>query len=137
MLANQRFNVQSPEPVGCGAAVSDTGGVNMDAITELMEGTQLPEQELASILRQGALVRLPFLEGRLQSAQTEAKRFEVKYHTTLTQLRQQGLPSDANYEMHEDFIEWEYWSDLATELKETTAQIRLLLNATANGLAIA
>ena len=112
------------------------GGIGMDAITELMEETQLPEGELASILRQGALLRLPYLEGRLQSAQTEAKRYEDKYRTTLAQLKEHGLPNDASYEFHEDFIEWEYWSDMIANLQQTTAQIRLLLNATANGPAV-
>ena len=102
----------------------------MHAIVELMEETQLPEEELNSILRQGALLRLPYLEGRLQSAKVEVERFEKKYHTTLEQLRQQGLPNDAGYEIHEDFIEWEYWSDVMARLQQTIAQIRLILNAT-------
>ena len=111
-------------------AVVRSMGVNMDAITGLMEESHLPEEELTSIVRQGALLRLPYLEGRLQSAQTEAERFEEKYRTTLSHLKQQGLPNDANYEFHEDFIEWEYWTDLIARLQQTTAKIRLLLDAT-------
>ncbi len=117
-------------------AIVRSMGVDMDAITGLMEESHLPEEELTSIVRQGALLRLPYLEGRLQSAQTEAERFEEKYHTTLSHLKQQGLPNDANYEFHEDFIEWEYWTDQISRLQETTAQIRLLLDATANGPAV-
>lgn len=107
----------------------------MHAIVELMDETKLPEEELTSILRQGALLRLPYLESRLQSAKTETERFEQEYQTTLEQLRRQGLPNDAGYEMHEDFIEWEYWSDVMVRLQQTIAQVRLILNATSGELA--
>jgi hypothetical protein len=104
----------------------------MDALTELVEETQLPEEELASILRQGALLRLPYLESRFQSARAEYERFERKYNTTLKQLRQEGLANDAGYELHEDFIEWEYWSDEMGRLQQTIAQIQHIVTATSS-----
>ena len=36
--------------------------------------------------------------------------FEVRYHTAIAQLEAEGLPDDADYAMHEDYIEWHYWS---------------------------
>ena len=73
--------------------------------------TEIPSEELASILHQGALLRLPFLEGKLNQAAARVRDFEEKHKITLPILRQQGLPADAGYELHEDFIEWEYWAD--------------------------
>ncbi|MBV7337774.1 hypothetical protein KFU94_58000 [Chloroflexi bacterium TSY] len=102
----------------------------MPGIVETVEKTQIPEGELASIIYQGALLRLPYLEGQLQAAIAETESFEQKYGQTLEQLSNRGLPSDADYEMHEDFIEWEYWSDTINSLQITIKQIRLLLNVT-------
>jgi len=48
-------------------------------------------------------------ESRLALAEYKIAAFERKYHTTLTRLRQDGLPDDASLEMHEDFVEWSGW----------------------------
>ena len=45
----------------------------------------------------------------LSHVQAQIQRYEQKYSTTLATLLQQGLPYDADYQMHEDFIEWEFW----------------------------
>jgi len=93
----------------------------------VMDVAELPAAELASILRQGAILRLPYLEGRLLQAREQVRRFEKKYGTTLDDLRSQGLPDDADYEMHEDFIEWEYWSDILHEISMTVRSVKALL----------
>ena len=77
----------------------------MEKTATPMGMAELPVEELASILRQGAILRLPYLEGRLFQAREQVRRFEDKYGTTLDVLSSQGLPDDADYEMHEDFIE--------------------------------
>lgn len=48
----------------------------MHGIVETVEKTQLPEAELASLIYQGALLRLPYLEGQLQPAIAETESFE-------------------------------------------------------------
>jgi hypothetical protein len=88
---------------------------------------KFPEMELAYILKQGTLLRLPHYEGRLMQARTSVKQFEVKYSTTLTTLRSEGLPDDATFEMHEDFIEWEYWSDKVQKTEEMINSMKQLL----------
>jgi hypothetical protein len=88
---------------------------------------KFPEMELAYILKQGTLLRLPHYEGRLMQARTSVKQFEVKYSTTLTALKSEGLPDDATFEMHEDFIEWEYWSDKAQKTEEMINSMKQLL----------
>jgi len=62
--------------------------------------TELPAEELASILKQGTILRLPYLESRLLRAQEQVERFEEKHKTTLETLESQGLPDDAGYELH-------------------------------------
>ena len=99
----------------------------MGSVVEIREMAELPVEELTSILRQGAILRLPYLEGRLLQASEQAKLFEEKYGTTLDNLKSQGLPDDADYEMHEDFIEWEYWDDVLRETGMTVKVIKALL----------
>ncbi|MDA0244338.1 MAG: hypothetical protein OT477_13050 [Chloroflexi bacterium] len=50
-----------------------------------------------------------------QQAQEQVRLFETRYNCTLAHLLTQGLPDDADYQMHEDFIEWEYWQDVLNE----------------------
>jgi hypothetical protein len=42
-------------------------------------------------------------------------------------LKSQGLPEDAGYETHEDFIEWEYWDDVLRETETVVRSIKALL----------
>jgi len=99
----------------------------MGRVVEIREMAELPTEELTSILRQGAILRLPYLEGRLLQASEQVKLFEEKYSITLDDLKSQGLPEDADYEMHEDFIEWEYWDDVLRETGMTVRTIKALL----------
>lgn len=82
-------------------------------MVNIWDAADFPAEELASIFRQGAILRLPYLESRLLRAQEQIRRFEEKHETTLAALKYRGLPDDAGYELHEDFIEWEYWSDVS------------------------
>ena len=75
-------------------------------------------------------MRLPYLEGRLLQAREEIKRFQEKHRTTLDTLKLQGLPDDADYEMHEDFIEWEYWTDVLHKTEKTVKSVKTLLEET-------
>jgi len=96
-------------------------------IEKVVKMAELPNDELVSILKQGALLRLPFLEGRLLEAEEQVKHFENKYQMTLDRLKSQGLPEDADFEMHEDFIEWEYWDDVLHESEMIVKSVKSLL----------
>lgn len=87
----------------------------MDTMIRVMDIAELPAQEMLSVLRQGSILRLPHLEARLRQAEERVSSFESAYQTTLTELTAQGLPDDAGYQFHEDFIEWEYWQDVRYE----------------------
>lgn len=99
----------------------------MESMVKVIEQAEIPTRELASILRQGAILRLPYLEGRLLQAREQLKRFEEQYGTTLEALRTQGLPETADYAMHEDFIEWEYYQDVQQETEMAVNSIKALL----------
>jgi len=81
-------------------------------------------------------LRLPYLEGRLLQAREQIKNFKKKYKITLNTLKSQGLPEDAHYEMHEDFIEWEYWNDVLQETETAVRSIKVLLEKLEGTVAI-
>lgn len=99
----------------------------MDKIIKVMDIAELPSQEMLSILRQGSMLRLPHLEGRLRQATEQVNRFEAVYGITLEKLMAQGLPDDANYQAHEDFIEWEYWQDVISETDNIIKNVKRIL----------
>lgn len=81
-----------------------------------------PEAKTAIIIHGIALYQST-LKKRLFLAQAKVKQLEDKYRTTLSQLDNKGLPEDANYEMHEDYIMWHHWTATVEKLTE---QITLL-----------
>ncbi len=99
----------------------------MGKMVKVMGMAELPAEELSFILRQGAILRLPYLEGCLLQAKEQVRRFEEKYRTTLAVLRDEGLPDNAGYELHEDFIEWEYWNDDLHKTELTIENIKVIL----------
>jgi hypothetical protein len=47
-----------------------------------------------------------------KAAQSKIRFFEEKYSIRLSELEELGLPDDAGYDMHEDYIMWHHWSDV-------------------------
>ncbi|MCK4417096.1 MAG: hypothetical protein KAV99_02900 [Candidatus Latescibacteria bacterium] len=89
-----------------------------------------PEEKIA-IISHGIALHLSALKKRLFLAQAKVRQFEEKYRITLAKLDTQGLPDDANYQMHEDYLMWHHWTDTAEKLK---GQIDLLQAIAAQGL---
>jgi len=79
----------------------------------------LPPEDLVEILSIGAAFRSLRLKKQLARAQSKIQEFEARYHTTLHQLEAEGLPNDADYAMHEDYIEWHYWSRVLERTRKT------------------
>ena len=90
----------------------------------------IPEEELNSIFRQGALLRMPYLESRYLQAKQNVRNYEKKYGIKLEKLISKGLPDDAGYEMHEDFIEGEYWNDVMNDTGYIMKQLKKILRGT-------
>ena len=77
----------------------------------------LPGEEREAIISLGATLRLSYLKKRLFLAESKVRNFEEQYGITLTQLEAEGLPDDADYHMHEDYIMWGHWSDVIDRIK--------------------
>jgi len=77
----------------------------------------LPREEREAIISQGAVLRLSNLRKRFFLAKSKVRFFEEQYGTNLTQLDAAGLPADAGYEMHEDYIMWHHWAEVVEKIK--------------------
>jgi hypothetical protein len=87
--------------------------------------------EQNAVLSHGAAIRLSDLKHRLFLAQSKVRHFEEKYQTTLAQLESHGLPEQADYEMHEDYIMWRHWDSVARRVQK---DIETLENIVQQGL---
>ena len=69
----------------------------------------LPDKDRETIISYGASLRLTSLKKRFFLADQKVKSFENQYKTTLEKIETEGIPEDADHEMHEDYIEWSHW----------------------------
>ncbi len=83
----------------------------------------LPREERETIISHGAALRLSNLRKRLFLAESKVRHFEEQYKVTLTRLDTDGLPDDAGYEMHEDYIMWHHWAAVADKIKKNIASL--------------
>jgi len=83
----------------------------------------LPREEREAIISHGTALRLSNLRKRLFLAESKVRHFEEKYRATLAQLDADGLPDDADYEMHEDYIMWHHWATVANKIKKDIASL--------------
>jgi hypothetical protein len=80
--------------------------------------SSLPPEERDAIISHGVALRLSNLRKRLFLAESKVRHFEEKYKVTLSQLDADGLADDADYEMHEDYILWHHWAEVADKTRK-------------------
>lgn len=83
----------------------------------------LPAEEQVAIIQEGAALRLGALKKRQFLAESKMHHLQEKYQTSLAALDAKGLPDDADYEVHEDYIIWHHWKEV---YESVTAQIARL-----------
>ena len=94
----------------------------------------LPGTEREAIIRYGAVLRLSGLERQLALAEQKVHRLEAKYRTTLPRLETAGLPDDAGYEMHEDYVMWRHWEKTASTLRQDLLAVQAVVQQTVREL---
>jgi hypothetical protein len=85
-------------------------------VDEAFLSLSIDEQE--AIISHGVALRLSDLRQRLFLAESKLRQYEEKYGTTLARLEASGLPDDAGYEMHEDYIMWRHWAGVANQAQQ-------------------
>ncbi|MFH1950511.1 MAG: hypothetical protein ABIL06_02720 [Pseudomonadota bacterium] len=78
----------------------------------------LASEEREAVISHGVALRLSDLRKRLFLAESKIRHFEGKYKITLAQVEAQGLPDNADYEMHEDYVMWRHWVGVADKAKK-------------------
>ena len=78
---------------------------------------RLSSEEREAVISHGVALRLSHLKKRLFLAESKIRHFEEKYRLTLGELETRGLPDDASYEMHEDYVMWRHWTGVANKAK--------------------
>jgi len=91
----------------------------------------LSEEDRRAILNVGVAFRRVDIEKKLARAQGIVEKFQAKYKTTIAELASVGLPDDAGYEMHEDYIMWHHWARVAERAQETLAVLNTLVENSA------
>ena len=91
---------------------------------------ELPIEEKGLILEIGSTMRAWEMQNKTDLAQHKIEQFENKYGTSLSVLQKRGLPIDADFQMHEDFIEWEYWAEILSESQKTLKILHTIMEAT-------
>ena len=84
----------------------------------------LPGKDRETIISYGASLRLTSLKKRFFLADQKVKYFENQYKTTLEKIEIEGIPEDADHEMHEDYIEWCHWVGAAKKCKKEIALVQ-------------
>ena len=97
------------------------------AFPELLERAFHPSpRSPRQIFSVGAAFHRLNLAKKTERAESKVCEPEARYHTTLAQLEAEGLPEDADYRMHEDYIEWHYWMGLEQSQKALSTLSALL-----------
>jgi hypothetical protein len=84
----------------------------------------LAAEEKTAIITHGMAFYLSAIKKKLFIAREKVLDFEKKYKITLKELDSNGLPDDAGFEMHEDYIMWHHWHDMSQKLKKQIENYR-------------
>ena len=79
--------------------------------------SSLSSEEKASVISHGVALRLSEWRNRLFLAESKVRSFEDKHSISLAELDEEGLPDDADHEMHEDYIMWHHWAEAAEKAR--------------------
>ncbi|MBI3795668.1 MAG: hypothetical protein HY268_01700 [Deltaproteobacteria bacterium] len=101
--------------------------MSTDTLTPIEKAfSSLPLEARETIIRHGVALRVAELQKRLFLAESKVRHFEERYRTTLDQLEATGLPDDASYEMHEEYILCHHWTAVARKAVQEIASLQHL-----------
>ena len=96
----------------------------MDVKTQVEQSfLALPGEDREAIISLGTTLRLSYLRKRLFLAESKVQHFEEQYGVTLAQLEAEGLPDNADHRLHEDYVMWQHWVEVADKIKPDVASL--------------
>jgi len=101
--------------------------MSADTMTPIEKAfSSLPLEARETIIRHGVALRVAELQKRLFLAETKVRQFEERYQTTLSPLDATGLPDNADYAMHEEYILWHHWTAVARKVAQEIISLQNL-----------
>ncbi len=87
-----------------------------EILSEFDESTR---QELVlGALRKVTKEKLQDEISQKEEAFEQVQKFKIKYGCDFTEF-EHNLPPDANYQLHEDWIQWSFWEDVLQKLEKS------------------
>lgn len=77
----------------------------------------LSGEDREAIISLGTALRLSYLRKRLFLAESKVQHFEEQHGVTLAELEAEGLPDNADHRLHEDYVMWQHWAEVAAKIK--------------------
>ena len=95
-------------------------------MTLVLTPIKLPIQDWNRILQLGADSRTRELQDELTHAEQAVAEFEKRFGMSFVNLEKAGLPTNANFETHGAYIEWQSWEIRRADLQERLNTLRAL-----------
>ena len=98
--------------------------VTIDTIEDKF--STLSSEEKISVISHGVALRLSNWRKRLFLAQSKIRFFEEKYLTSLPELEAEGLPNDADHELHGEYILWHHWKEAVEKARNQIVDLQAI-----------
>ena len=95
-------------------------------MTLLLTPIKLPIQDWDRILQLGADSRTHELQDELNRTEQALAKFEARFGMSLANLEKEGLPSNASFETHDAYIEWQSWEIRRADLQKRLTTLHAL-----------
>ena len=87
---------------------------------------KLPIQDWDRILQLGTDSRTHELQDELKQAEQAIAKYEARFGMSMTSLEKAGLPTNASFETHEAYIEWQSWEIRRADLQKRLTTLQSL-----------
>lgn len=81
---------------------------------------------LLGAIRQVALTKLAEEKDNLREALDKIKTFEYKYKLGFSDF-ERSMPPNGDFQLHEDYVEWSFWTDVYERAANDLKHLQLLL----------
>lgn len=95
-------------------------------MTLLLPPIKLPIQDWDRILQLGADSRTHELQDELNRAEQALAKFEARFGMSLADFDKEGLPTNASFETHDAYIEWQSWEIRRADLQKRLTTLHSL-----------
>ena len=86
----------------------------------------LRDSLLAGAIRDVAAIQLKEKEEEVKDAKRNLQRFEEIYNKSFEDFIKE-FPEDANFKLHEDFVEWSFWNDVSKKSEHLINDLEYVL----------